>query len=179
MEIAEILAKFGGIYGSIMLVKNFIFVRLLNEMLDKDIKKLEEKKEEDEGLPQHIVDRVSYAGINSLFNRVERDGLHMEDIDSRMEEYDSLLGNHDAKLDKYDAHLDKHDAQLGNIDTEVGRYKAKLGNVDSLLNQLSASHATVLKELKLLKTENSSLRQLVKDQSQKQEELEHMLAAKE
>ena len=47
-----------------MLVKNFIFVRLLRKMLDKDIKKLEEKKDEEEDLPQHIVDRVSYAGIN-------------------------------------------------------------------------------------------------------------------
>ena len=151
-----------------MLIKNFIFVRLLNKMLDKDIKKLEEKKDEDEDLPQHIVDRVSYAGINSLFNRVERDGLHMEDIDSRMDEHDSLLGNHDALLGKHDARL----AELGKIDTEVGQHKAKLGNLDSQFNQHSATLATVLNELKLLKSENSSLRQ-------KQEELEHMLAAKE
>ena len=103
LEIPEILAKFGGIYGSIMLIKNFIFVRWLKKLFFKDIKKLEENKKKDDGLPKHIEDRVSYAGINSLFNRVERDGVqikeHFEDIESRMEkmdEYDSLLGSHDA-----------------------------------------------------------------------------------
>ena len=79
-----------------------------------------------------------------------------------MDEHDSLLGSHGAKLGKYDA-------ELGDIGTEFGRYKAILGDHDTQLNEQSATLANVLKELKLLRAENQSLRL-------KQDELEHMLA---
>jgi hypothetical protein len=36
-EIAEIIATFGGIYGTVMLFKNFIFVNLLERMLKQEI----------------------------------------------------------------------------------------------------------------------------------------------
>jgi uncharacterized membrane protein (DUF485 family) len=42
-EIAEILATFGGVTGSVMIVYNFVFMSLLSRMFNKQLNKLQEK----------------------------------------------------------------------------------------------------------------------------------------
>jgi archaellum component FlaC len=56
------------------------------------------------------------------------------------------------KMDEYDSLLGKYDARLGNIGTEVGQHKSQL-------DKLSATLASVLNELKLVKAENKALRE--------------------
>jgi len=49
-EIAEILATFGGVTGSVMIVYDFVFMSLLSRMFNKQLNKLQEK-EDDDSLP--------------------------------------------------------------------------------------------------------------------------------
>ena len=128
-EIAEILAKFGGVASSVMIIYKIVFIRLLKRMFKKHLKKLHDTKDDDD-LPKNIIERVSYSGINSLFNRFEKENTKLENMDTKMEDHKTLLGNHKT--------------QLSDLSTKVNDYRSEH---DSQINQLKTTLDTVFNEL--------------------------------
>lgn len=58
-------------------------------MLEFRIKKIQET--EDDNLPFEICERVSYSGINSLFLKVDKNILQLNEQDIKINEYDKKI----------------------------------------------------------------------------------------